>query len=271
MNINTASVTVLASLPGMDPNSAQQVVNYRQSNPNNLGSIAWIVDALGRGSVAIQGLEGGDYITTRSFQFAADIAAVGPYGRGYRRVKFIFDISDGTARDPIPTGPHPSWLGARPGCPPDDDGQGGVMMDWRDWKSWKRQGHSSVLALSLDGDRLEGIVLRRTNGSLQALQSFSEALSLDPLTADSELVGREIRNHLDAAGVRERHCVVCVPLKWALVVHVELPRIARSGRGQLPANRGGTRVSKRYRHVAVGHLAVASAVRKAVRDHDWDS
>ncbi|MGO9609046.1 MAG: hypothetical protein ACLPT4_05350, partial [Verrucomicrobiia bacterium] len=72
--------------------------SYRQSNPNNLGTIAWIVDALGRGSAAVQGLESGDYITTRSFQFAADIAAVGPYGRGYRRVKFIFDISDGTAR-----------------------------------------------------------------------------------------------------------------------------------------------------------------------------
>jgi helix-hairpin-helix protein/type II secretion system (T2SS) protein K len=98
VNINTANVTVLSCLPGMDPGSAQQVVSYRQSNPNNLGTITWIVDALGRGSAAIQGLEGGDYITTRCFQFAADIAAVGPYGRGYRRVKFIFDISDGTAR-----------------------------------------------------------------------------------------------------------------------------------------------------------------------------
>lgn len=98
VNINTADVTVLSCLPGMDPGSAQQAVSYRQSNPNNLTSITWIVDALGRGSAAIQGLESGDYITTRSFQFAADIAAVGPYGRGYRRVKFIFDISDGTAR-----------------------------------------------------------------------------------------------------------------------------------------------------------------------------
>jgi type II secretory pathway component PulK len=98
VNINTASATVLSCLPGMDINSAQQVVSYRQSNPNNLGSIAWIVDALGRGSTPILGLETGDYITTRSFQFTADIAAVGAYGRGYRRVKFIFDISDGTAR-----------------------------------------------------------------------------------------------------------------------------------------------------------------------------
>jgi len=115
------------------------------------------------------------------------------------------------------------------------------MMDWRDWKSWKRQRHSSVLALSLDGGCLEGIVLRRTNGSLQALRSFSEALSLDPLTADSELVGREIRNHLDAAGVRERHCIVCVPLKWALVVHVELPELPEADVAsflQIEAERG---------------------------------
>jgi hypothetical protein len=35
-------------------------------------------------------------VTTRSFQFTADIAAVGAYGRGYRRVKFIFDMSNGT-------------------------------------------------------------------------------------------------------------------------------------------------------------------------------
>jgi hypothetical protein len=38
----------------------------------------------------------GDYITAHSYQFSADIAAVGPYGRGYRRVKFIFDTSNGT-------------------------------------------------------------------------------------------------------------------------------------------------------------------------------
>ena len=75
---------------------------------------------------------------------------------------------------------------------------------------------TSVLGLSLDGERLEGVVLRRTNGALQRFQSFSVALSLDPLTDAPELVGREIRNHLDAAGVRERRCVVGVPLKWML-------------------------------------------------------
>ena len=87
----------------------------------------------------------------------------------------------------------------------------------------KRQRLSGLLGLALDGSRLEGVVLRRTNGSVQVQQSFSVALSLDPLTNDPQLVGREIRNHLDAAGVRERHCVVCIPLKWALTMHTKLP------------------------------------------------
>ena len=81
----------------------------------------------------------------------------------------------------------------------------------------------TVLGLALDGSQLEGVVLRRTNGSLAVLQSFSATLALDPLTAAPELVGREIRNQLDAAGVRERHCVFGVPLKWVLTAQTELP------------------------------------------------
>ena len=33
-----------------------------------------------------------------SYQYTADIAAVGPYGRGYRRVKFVFDTSSGAPK-----------------------------------------------------------------------------------------------------------------------------------------------------------------------------
>jgi len=99
VNINTASAAVLACLVGGDPGVAQQLVNYRQSNPNNLASIAWIIDALGQNYPdALQALEAGDYITTQSYQFTADVAALGPHGRGYRRVKFIFDTSDGTPK-----------------------------------------------------------------------------------------------------------------------------------------------------------------------------
>jgi hypothetical protein len=105
VNINTAGADVLTALltgAGLDQNTAsgtaQSLITWRQQNPNNLGSVAWLVDALGTTSTAVRALAVGDYVTTRSFQFTADIAAVGPFGRGYRRVKFIFDTSDGTPK-----------------------------------------------------------------------------------------------------------------------------------------------------------------------------
>ncbi len=105
VNINTASGDVLTALfEGLTNDeqtsiaATQSLLNYREQNPNNLGSIVWIYDALGNNNAVLTALRRGDYITTRSFQFTADIAAVGAYGRGYRRVKFIFDISDGTPK-----------------------------------------------------------------------------------------------------------------------------------------------------------------------------
>ena len=105
VNINTAGADVLIALlmgAGLDQNTAsgaaQSLITYRWQNPNNLGSVAWLIDALGNTSNAVSALAGGDYVTTHSFQFTADIAAVGPFGRGYRRVKFVFDTSDGTPK-----------------------------------------------------------------------------------------------------------------------------------------------------------------------------
>jgi hypothetical protein len=105
----------------------------------------------------------------------------------------------------------------------------------------KRKKLTSVLGLALDGSRLDGAVLRLANGALELQQQFSVALTLDPLTAAPELVGREIRNQLDAAGVRERHCVLGLPLKWVLTAHTELPPLPETDAAsllQLEAERG---------------------------------
>ena len=91
------------------------------------------------------------------------------------------------------------------------------------FKPGKSKKLTAVLGLALDGSRLDGVVLKRTNGSFQQLQAFSVTLTLDPLTAASELVGREIRNQLDAAGVRVRDCIFGLPLKWVLTAQTELP------------------------------------------------
>ena len=105
LNINTASADVMTALfmgSGVDQQTAesasQTLVTYRDQNPTYLDSIAWIVDALGANNAVVTALKARDVVTTHSYQFTADIAAVGPYGRGYRRVKFIFDVSEGSPK-----------------------------------------------------------------------------------------------------------------------------------------------------------------------------
>ena len=105
VNLNTANATVLTALfvgAGLAQEAAEgaasTLVRYREQNTTSLNSIAWMVTALGRDHPAVTTLAGRDLLTTRSFQYGADLVAVGPLGRGYRRVKFIFDISDGVPK-----------------------------------------------------------------------------------------------------------------------------------------------------------------------------
>lgn len=92
VNINTAPSPVLACLPGIGTTNAQALIAYRQVHTDQLVTVAW----LGQAIPPAAALQAGPYVTTRSYQFSADIAAVGHYGRGYRRTLFIFDTSSGT-------------------------------------------------------------------------------------------------------------------------------------------------------------------------------
>jgi len=102
INVNTANAFTLGCIPGIGTDSvlgfgsgnARSILNYRQSNPNRLNSVYWLVDAMNSlGTNAI--VAAGSWVTSRSWQYTADIAAVGRFGRGYRRVKFVFDCSSG--------------------------------------------------------------------------------------------------------------------------------------------------------------------------------
>ena len=92
MNVNTASQAVLECIPGIGVDHAATLVTYRESNPSALNTIAWVDQAINNEQVAAQA---GPYITTHSYQYTADIAAVGPHNRGYQRVRFVFDTSEG--------------------------------------------------------------------------------------------------------------------------------------------------------------------------------
>ena len=102
INVNTANAFTLGCIPGIGSDSvlgfgspnAQTILNFRQSNPGRLNSVYWLIDAMNNlGTNAI--LAAGNWVTSRSWQYTADVAAVGRFGRGYRRVKFVFDCSSG--------------------------------------------------------------------------------------------------------------------------------------------------------------------------------
>ena len=115
------------------------------------------------------------------------------------------------------------------------------MMDLLKRNPFKRRPGNSLLGLAFEGSRLEGVVVRRTNGSVERTSGFLASLSLDLLTNDPELVGREIRKQLDAAGVRERWCAVCVPMSWVLTLTTKLPELPEADREsflQIEAERG---------------------------------
>jgi hypothetical protein len=92
-------------------------------------------------------------------------------------------------------------------------------------KLFARQPGNSLLSLAFDASHVEGALVRRTNGTVEIRRSFTASLALDPLTAEIELVARELRNQLDAQQIRERWCVVSLPLSWVLTCSVKLPEI----------------------------------------------
>jgi hypothetical protein len=91
INVNTASDVVLGCVPGIS-NYVSAVVSYRQSgSADKLQTVGWLTEVLDQQSA----VQAGPYVTTHSYQFSADICAVGHHGRGFQRSKFVFDTSGG--------------------------------------------------------------------------------------------------------------------------------------------------------------------------------
>ena len=88
VNVNTAPKAVLLCLPGLEESDVEALLS-RRSTAEGLDSIAWVAEVLDRDkAVAI-----GSYITTRSFQYSADILSIAGNGRAYKRYKAVFDVS----------------------------------------------------------------------------------------------------------------------------------------------------------------------------------
>lgn len=93
VNVNTAPKAVLLCLPGLQDSDVEALLSRRNSE-QGLDSIAWVAEVLEREkAVAV-----GSYITTRSFQYSADILSVAGNGRAYKRCKTVFDMCQETPK-----------------------------------------------------------------------------------------------------------------------------------------------------------------------------
>ncbi len=84
----------------------------------------------------------------------------------------------------------------------------------------------SVVGLSVADGQLSIAHVARAKSVVATLRSVSAPLSLDLLHPEAELIGREILNHLEAANVRERHCVVALPPSWIMSQHSQVPELS---------------------------------------------
>lgn len=85
---------------------------------------------------------------------------------------------------------------------------------------------NSLLGLTLDGHRLRAAHLRRVKNGPEVVKSVTTSLALDTSQNEIALVGREIRNALDVAGIGERLCVVGLPASWIMSQAIKLPELS---------------------------------------------
>ncbi|HLX59733.1 MAG TPA: type II secretion system protein GspK [Planctomycetota bacterium] len=90
VNVNTAPKEVLMALPGMDQAGADTLVAQRAGSSTDLTNVLWVLQALPKG----QALAVCNFITVKTQRFSADIIAVSGDGRGFKRLKCVYDVTN---------------------------------------------------------------------------------------------------------------------------------------------------------------------------------
>jgi type II secretory pathway component PulK len=94
VNVNTAPREVLLCLPGLEESDVDALMARRSTAGTDLSSVAWVTEVLGEDKA----VAAADAITTRSYQFAADIVAVSGDGRAWRRYRAVVDARSSPPR-----------------------------------------------------------------------------------------------------------------------------------------------------------------------------
>lgn len=91
VNVNTAPREVLICISGIGQKYVDDLIAVRQTKAvEELDSVIWVSEVLDLQSA----IAAGPYITTRSFQISADVAAVGRNGHALRRAWMVFDTME---------------------------------------------------------------------------------------------------------------------------------------------------------------------------------
>lgn len=106
---------------------------------------------------------------------------------------------------------------------------------------WNKRPGSGVLALALARDRLVAVELRRTNGHAEIGASTDVPFTTNLFAANPETAARELRQALDAVGIKERRCAVALPPDLVLALSVDVPDLPEADRAaflQMEGERG---------------------------------
>jgi hypothetical protein len=129
----------------------------------------------------------------------------------------------------------------------------------------------SVLGLIVNDGQLRACHVTRGKGRAEVVKAASGVLTLDLLHPEPELVGREIRNHLEAAGIREKLCVVGIPPRWVMSQHTKMPALEADDTAsflQIEAEKGfpvdpqNLQIARSFQHSTAGDFVTQLAVRQ---------
>ena len=84
----------------------------------------------------------------------------------------------------------------------------------------------AALAVTIESGRTVVDHVRRDENTSRVLHSFTLPMGAEAVLADPERAGQRLAAELEAAGIRERRCVVCIPAGWAMTTSTEVPGVA---------------------------------------------
>ncbi len=239
VNVNTAPPEVLACLPQLIDTDITALMNYRSDPSNDLDSIAWVTQALTRAkAIAI-----GGFITTRAYQFSADIVALAGDGRAFRRCRVVVDASNDPPRVvywqdltglgwPLAPAIIDRLRGPADGPGPPADGFRAALTAAVDANNFPAEcaegavmGNKSIIVIGISSGRC--FVGQADEGRTGILLRHCAELAA-PLTNNEEWValGERIRQHIKAERISGRRCIIGLDTGWLVARTKSLPPAA---------------------------------------------